>query len=145
MFIQVSHRAPWASGFISWEILEKDTSIGFFSHRWTKLRSFYITDTLTPLPPLPTLKILDLPWYKMEQLTIMSKTNNLCLLTVHHLKMIFYKIHRIMKFFLQKKIENHLIDLQTSYEPSHEIMVLLVLSKLVLQTRICSHPMGLDV
>ena len=30
-------------------------------------------------------------------------------------------------------------------DPSHEIMVLFVLCKLILQTRMCSHPMGLDV
>ena len=33
----------------------------------------------------------------------------------------------------------------SSFEPSHEIMVLFVLRKLILQTRICSHPVGLDV
>ena len=31
------------------------------------------------------------------------------------------------------------------YEPCHEIMVLFVLRKLILQTRMRSHPMGLDV
>ena len=31
------------------------------------------------------------------------------------------------------------------YEPAHEIMVLFVLRKLILQTRMCSHPVGLDV
>ena len=30
-------------------------------------------------------------------------------------------------------------------EPSHLIMVLFVLRKLILQTRMCSHPVGLDV
>ena len=30
-------------------------------------------------------------------------------------------------------------------EPSHEIMVFFVLRKLILQTRMRSHPMGLDV
>ena len=30
-------------------------------------------------------------------------------------------------------------------EPCHEIMVLFVLRKLILQARMCSHPMGLDV
>ena len=30
-------------------------------------------------------------------------------------------------------------------EPAHEIMVLFVLRKLVLQTRMCSNPVGLDV
>ena len=30
-------------------------------------------------------------------------------------------------------------------EPSHEVMVLFLLRKLVLQIRICSHPVGLDV
>ena len=33
----------------------------------------------------------------------------------------------------------------TVTEPSHEIMVLFVLHKLILQMRICSHPVGLDV
>ena len=32
-----------------------------------------------------------------------------------------------------------------TYEPSHEIMVLFVLRKLILQTRLRSHPVGLDV
>ena len=32
-----------------------------------------------------------------------------------------------------------------SFEPSHEIMVLFVLRKLILQTRMHSHPVGLDV
>ena len=31
------------------------------------------------------------------------------------------------------------------FEPCHEIMVLFVLHKLILQTRMCSHPVGLDV
>ena len=30
-------------------------------------------------------------------------------------------------------------------KPAHEIMVLFVLRKLILQTRMCSHPVGLDV
>ena len=30
-------------------------------------------------------------------------------------------------------------------EPCHEIMVLFVLRKLILQAHMCSHPMGLDV
>ena len=30
-------------------------------------------------------------------------------------------------------------------EPAHEIMALFILCKLILQTRMCSHPMGLDV
>ena len=34
---------------------------------------------------------------------------------------------------------------KVSYEPSHEIMVLSVFRKLILQTRMCSHPVGLDV
>ena len=33
----------------------------------------------------------------------------------------------------------------TSFKPSHEIMALFVLRKLILQTRMCSHPVGLDV
>ena len=33
----------------------------------------------------------------------------------------------------------------TLYEPSHEIMALFVLRKLILQTRMRSHPVGLDV
>ena len=32
-----------------------------------------------------------------------------------------------------------------TYEPSHEIMVLFVLRKLIVQTRMRSHPVGLDV
>ena len=35
--------------------------------------------------------------------------------------------------------------LTSIYEPSHEIMVLFVLRKLILQTRMRSHPVGLDV
>ena len=31
------------------------------------------------------------------------------------------------------------------FEPSHEIMVLFILRKLILQTRMGSHPVGLDV
>ena len=33
----------------------------------------------------------------------------------------------------------------SSNEPSHEIMVLFILRKLILQMRMRSHPMGLDV
>ena len=29
-------------------------------------------------------------------------------------------------------------------EPHHEIMALFVLGKLIIQTRMCSHPVGLD-
>ena len=32
-----------------------------------------------------------------------------------------------------------------SFEPCHEIMVLFVLCKLILQAHMCSHPVGLDV
>ena len=35
--------------------------------------------------------------------------------------------------------------LEDCYEPSHEIMVLFILRKLILQTRMPSHPVGLDV
>ena len=31
------------------------------------------------------------------------------------------------------------------FEPAHEIMVLFVLHKLILQTCMCSHPVGIDV
>ena len=34
---------------------------------------------------------------------------------------------------------------KTKYEPCHEIMVLSVLRQLILQTHMCSHPVGLDV
>ena len=37
------------------------------------------------------------------------------------------------------------IVLNTQNEPSHEIMVLFVLRKLIFQTRMRSHPVGLDV
>ena len=33
----------------------------------------------------------------------------------------------------------------TTLEPAHEIMALFVFRKLILQTRTCSHPVGLDV
>ena len=39
----------------------------------------------------------------------------------------------------------YLLYLQWPLEPSHEIMVLFVLSKLILQTRMRSHPMGFVV
>ena len=34
---------------------------------------------------------------------------------------------------------------KTLFEPSHEILALFVLRKLILQTRTCRHPVGLDV
>ena len=34
---------------------------------------------------------------------------------------------------------------QPSFKPAHEIMALFVLRKLILQTCMCSHPVGLDV
>ena len=34
---------------------------------------------------------------------------------------------------------------QKAFEPSHEIMALFVLRKPILQTRMCSHPVWLDV
>ena len=33
---------------------------------------------------------------------------------------------------------------KTKHEPAHEILVLFILHKLILQTRMCSHPVGLD-
>ena len=35
--------------------------------------------------------------------------------------------------------------IKSPYEPCHEIMALFVLRKLLLQTRMCNHPVGLDV
>ena len=40
---------------------------------------------------------------------------------------------------------NHFILVHSSFEPSHEIMALFVLRKLILQPRMRSHPVGLDV
>ena len=37
------------------------------------------------------------------------------------------------------------LSIVISYEPCHEIMALFVLRKLILQTRMRSHPVGLDV
>ena len=37
------------------------------------------------------------------------------------------------------------IGMKIIIEPDHEIMALFVLCKLILQTRMCSHPVGLDV
>ena len=34
---------------------------------------------------------------------------------------------------------------QSKFEPAHEIMALFVLRKLILQTRMHGHPLGLDV
>ena len=42
----------------------------------------------------------------------------------------------------QHKVE-HLILLISPFEPCHEIMILFVLHKLILQTRMRSHPVGL--
>ena len=42
-------------------------------------------------------------------------------------------------------LSNQLFPFQQKIEPSHEIMVLFVLLKLILQTRMRSHPVGLDV
>ena len=42
----------------------------------------------------------------------------------------------VLGFFLSKATVN---------EPCHEIMILIVLPKLILQTRKHSHPVGLDV
>ena len=39
----------------------------------------------------------------------------------------------------------HFVILKMTNEPSHEIMVLFVLRKLILQNRMRSHPVGLDV
>ena len=50
---------------------------------------------------------------------------------------------RDAKYELIQLVLDEVIDL--SIEPCHEIMVLLVLRKLILQTRMCSHPVGLDV
>ena len=38
-----------------------------------------------------------------------------------------------------------LVSFEHVFEPSHEIMVLFVFRKLILQTRMLSHPVGLDV
>ena len=40
---------------------------------------------------------------------------------------------------------NHMSSGVTPNEPAHAIMVLFVLRKLILQTRMRSHPVGLDV
>ena len=44
---------------------------------------------------------------------------------------------------MQKKMRVYILNIQT--EPCHEVMVLFVLRKLILQTRMRSHPVGLDV
>ena len=40
---------------------------------------------------------------------------------------------------------NFIIPIRQTFEPAHEIMTLFVLRKLILQMRMRSHPMGLDV
>ena len=40
---------------------------------------------------------------------------------------------------------NSMYNLQILFEPAHEIMALFVLHKLILQMRMRSHPVGLDV
>ena len=42
-------------------------------------------------------------------------------------------------------IEGRYYDLVSKFEPTHEIMALFVLRKLILQTRMHSHSVGLDV
>ena len=56
--------------------------------------------------------------------------------------------HAQLKFVMTEcsKTQIRLTGLDDEWnEPSHEIMILFVLSKLILQTRMHSHPVGLDV
>ena len=45
----------------------------------------------------------------------------------------------------QLKVTYKLLNIIVIFEPAHEIMALLVLRKLILQMRMRSHPVGLDV
>ena len=56
---------------------------------------------------------------------------------------LWFKYRRFVH--LQRRQWDRWLTLLTSIEPCHEIMELFILRKLVLQTRMCSHPMGLDV
>ena len=56
----------------------------------------------------------------------------------------YYNTFQELDTFLQ--VYFHTLFLYESiFEPSHEIMVLFVLCKLILQTLMCSHPVGLEV
>ena len=45
----------------------------------------------------------------------------------------------------EDKTNDEMTNHETTYEPCHEIMALFVLRKFILQTRMRSHPVGLDV
>ena len=51
------------------------------------------------------------------------------------------KFKILKKYRSIKETETH----KCTFEPAHEIMALFVLHKLILQTRMRSHPVGLDV
>ena len=52
---------------------------------------------------------------------------------------------RVCSRAAMSNVYTHSSTLSRSFEPSHEIMVLFVLRKLILQTCMRSHPVGLDV
>ena len=66
--------------------------------------------------------------------------NNMCFYECQHLKLPMQKTVCCKSFFIGG---DHVQ--QCSIELFHEIMVLFVLRKFILQTRMRSHPMGLDV
>ena len=54
-----------------------------------------------------------------------------------------YILAPVVRWYIYKKGNDHFLNLTN--EPSHEIMELFVLRKLIVQTRMRSHPVGLDV
>ena len=55
----------------------------------------------------------------------------------------FFAGRRVILFVLSCRGSNMLLN--TTYEPAHEILAIFFLRKLILQTSMCSHPVGLDV
>ena len=64
----------------------------------------------------------------------------------HELAQIIFR-YRFIKWFISENTreQGSFLKRATSFEPAHEIMALFVLRKRILQTRMCSHPVGLDV
>ena len=65
--------------------------------------------------------------------------------------MYFYSMNTVLFYMGVSKIEKNINSillkslLQLTFEPCHEIMVVFILRKLILQMRMRSHPVGLDI
>ena len=96
----------------------------------------------------PVLWLCKITYFLLECLIFLSLPHigsGLCLFTTEFATDCATFWTSLICFFQQITMLKSWKKKKKTFEPAHEIMVLFVLRKLILQTRMRSHPMGLDV